>query len=224
MLAIKPQYRSGCWVISWGPGCIPLIINAASITDITAFSGNPNASSGMNPVLAAASSAADGPARPSMEPDPISSLYLLSFFSAAYAPNCAITVPPPGIIPKKLPTALPRRALGIMRLKLAHDGISLTFPLKGVRVLSLSRFRTISANPKQPNATLTIPIPSYRNVSPNVNRIVPVLISVPIQPIRIPIITIPSPFILLPETTMLIDMNPKIISLQYSAGPNRNDT
>ena len=67
----------------FGPGWTPLMMKAASISAITAFSGMPIAISGMKLVRAAASSAAAWPATPSMAPWPISCLYLLNFFSTA---------------------------------------------------------------------------------------------------------------------------------------------
>ena len=62
---------------------MPLMMNAAIISAITAFSGIPMLISGMKLVLAAASSAAAWPATPSMQPVPISSRYLLTFLSSA---------------------------------------------------------------------------------------------------------------------------------------------
>ncbi len=83
MLATRPQNRSGWVPIMLGPGWMPLTMNAASISAMTAFSGMPMAISGMKLVRAAASSAAAWPATPSMAPLPISWRYLLKRLSAA---------------------------------------------------------------------------------------------------------------------------------------------
>ncbi|CZZ88888.1 Uncharacterised protein [Bordetella ansorpii] len=66
-------------------------------------------------------------------------------------------------MPSTEPMTLPRSALGMMRLNSGQVGISLILPLKGVSVLRLSRFFTISAMPKQPSAMLIRPTPSCRN-------------------------------------------------------------
>ena len=83
MLATRPQNSSGWLAIMLGPGWMPLMMNAPSISAVTAFSGMPMLISGMKLVRAAASSAAACPATPSMAPEPISSLYLLTFLSSA---------------------------------------------------------------------------------------------------------------------------------------------
>ena len=66
-----------------GPGWMPLMMKAAIMRAMTAFSGMPMLMSGMKLVRAAASSAAACPATPSMAPEPISCLYLLNFLSTA---------------------------------------------------------------------------------------------------------------------------------------------
>ena len=83
MLATRPQNRSGWPAIMLGPGWMPLMMKAAIISAMTAFSGMPMLISGMKLVRAAASSAAACPATPSMAPVPISCLYLLTFLSRA---------------------------------------------------------------------------------------------------------------------------------------------
>ena len=60
------------------------------------------------------------------------------------------------------PTALPRSALGKMRLNSGQVGISLIVPLKGERCSWASRFLVISAMPKHPSARLTRLTPSAR--------------------------------------------------------------
>ena len=83
MLATRPQNRSGWPAIMFGPGWMPLMMKAAIISAMTAFSGMPMLINGMKLVRAAASSAAAWPATPSMAPSPISLRYLLTFLSTA---------------------------------------------------------------------------------------------------------------------------------------------
>src|SRR3569832_2218299 len=52
MDATRPQKRSGWPAIMFGPGWMPLMMNAAIISAITAFSGMPIDISGMNDVRA----------------------------------------------------------------------------------------------------------------------------------------------------------------------------
>src|SRR5512139_2885659 len=62
---IMPQNRSGLLVISSGPGWIPWMIMAPTISAMTALDGMPRVSMGMNDVWAAALLAASGEATPS---------------------------------------------------------------------------------------------------------------------------------------------------------------
>jgi hypothetical protein len=68
--AIMPQNSSGFLVITCGPGMIPWIVIAPTISAITALGGMPRVSSGMKEVWAPALLAASGPATPSMAPCP----------------------------------------------------------------------------------------------------------------------------------------------------------
>jgi len=68
MLAISPQKRAGCSTITEGPGVMPLIINAASMSAMVALPGTPNVSVGMNAHCEAALLADSGPANPSIAP------------------------------------------------------------------------------------------------------------------------------------------------------------
>ena len=68
--AIMPQNSSGCLVITCGPGTMPWIVMAPTISAITAFGGMPSVSSGMNEVCAAALLALSGAATPSIAPRP----------------------------------------------------------------------------------------------------------------------------------------------------------
>ena len=79
--AIRPQNRSGCLVITCGPGTMPWIVMAPTISAITAFGGMPRVSSGMNEVCAAALLALSGAATPSIAPLPKRSGVFDTFFS-----------------------------------------------------------------------------------------------------------------------------------------------
>ena len=68
--AIMPQNSSGCLVITCGPGTMPWMVMAPTISAITAFGGMPRVSSGINEVCAAALLALSGAATPSMTPWP----------------------------------------------------------------------------------------------------------------------------------------------------------
>ena len=70
MLAIRPQNSCGLLVITCGPGWMPLIVIAPTISAITAFGGMPSVSIGMNEVCAPALLAVSGPATPRMSPLP----------------------------------------------------------------------------------------------------------------------------------------------------------
>ena len=70
MLTTMPQNNAGCVVITWGPGWMPWMVIAPTISAITAFGGIPSVSIGMNEVCAAALLADSGPATPSMAPLP----------------------------------------------------------------------------------------------------------------------------------------------------------
>src|SRR4249920_15092 len=70
MLAIRPQKSWGLLVITWGPGWMPLIVIAPTISAITALGGMPSVSIGMNEVWAPALLALSGPATPRMLPWP----------------------------------------------------------------------------------------------------------------------------------------------------------
>ena len=50
--AIMPQNSSGCLVMTCGPGTMPWMVMAPTISAITAFGGMPSVSSGMNEVCA----------------------------------------------------------------------------------------------------------------------------------------------------------------------------
>ena len=67
---ISPQKRLGCWVITNGPGAIPWIIIAPSMSAITALDGMPRVSMGIKEVWAPALFAASGAATPSIAPVP----------------------------------------------------------------------------------------------------------------------------------------------------------
>ena len=117
-------------------------------------------------------------------------------------------------MPRKEPIALPRKALGMIRLNSAQVGMRWIVPLNGVRSSWLSRFFVISAMPKQPSATLTRPIPSARKAEFMVKRCMPLLTSVPICPSSTPIKHIAMPLSRLPVVTKLTHTNPTSIRAQ----------
>ena len=79
---IMPQKRSGFLVMTSGPGWMPWMIMAPTISAITALDGMPKVSMGMNEVCAAALLAASGAATPSTAPLPNSPGFLEIFFSS----------------------------------------------------------------------------------------------------------------------------------------------
>src|SRR5436190_7812280 len=80
--AIMPQNRSGFLVMTSGPGWMPWMIMAPTISAITALDGMPRVSIGMNEVCAAALLAASGAATPSTAPLPKIWGVLWIFFSS----------------------------------------------------------------------------------------------------------------------------------------------
>ena len=80
--AIMPQNRSGCLVMTCGPGTMPWMVMAPTINAITALGGMPRVSSGMNEVCAAALLALSGAATPSMAPRPKRDGSFATFFSS----------------------------------------------------------------------------------------------------------------------------------------------
>src|SRR6266404_8728086 len=79
--AIMPQNNSGCLLMTCGPGTMPWMVMAPTISAITAFGGMPSVSNGMNEVCAAALLALSGAATPSMAPRPNRDGSLAIFFS-----------------------------------------------------------------------------------------------------------------------------------------------
>src|SRR3989442_5031823 len=82
--AINPQNRLGLFVMTCGPGWMLWIVIAPTIIAITAFSGIPSVSSGMNDVCAPALLADSGPATPWISPLPDCEGCLASLLSDAY--------------------------------------------------------------------------------------------------------------------------------------------
>ena len=64
MLATSPQNRSGFSVITCGPGAMPYMVSAPSMSAITPLAGRPSVSMGMNLHCASALLADSGPQRP----------------------------------------------------------------------------------------------------------------------------------------------------------------
>ena len=79
---IMPQKSCGFSVITCGPGWMPWIIIAPTISAITGLGGMPSVSSGMKEVCAAALLAASGAATPRMSPLPNCEASLAIFFSS----------------------------------------------------------------------------------------------------------------------------------------------
>src|SRR5664279_73764 len=101
--AISPQNRPGLDVITCGPGWMLWIVIAPTIIAITAFSGMPRVSSGMNDVCAPALLADSGPATPWIAPLPNWDGSLAIFFSTEYEAKEDSIAPPPGRIPRMEP-------------------------------------------------------------------------------------------------------------------------
>ena len=80
--AIMPQNSSGFLVMTSGPGWMPWMIMAPTISAMTALDGMPSVSIGMNEVWAAALLAASGEATPSTAPLPKISGVFEIFFSS----------------------------------------------------------------------------------------------------------------------------------------------
>ena len=76
-----PQNSAGCSAATFGPGTMPWMIMAPTISAITGLAGMPSVSSGMNEVCAPALLADSGPATPAMAPRPNSRGVFESFFS-----------------------------------------------------------------------------------------------------------------------------------------------
>ena len=83
MEAITPQNRSGCLVITCGPGWMPWIMSAPIISAISGLVGRPSVSIGTKLVCAPALLAASGAATPSMAPLPKRDGSAAIFFSSA---------------------------------------------------------------------------------------------------------------------------------------------
>ena len=92
------------------------IVIAPTIIAITAFSGMPSVSSGMNDVCAPALLADSGPATPWIAPLPNCDGSLAIFFSIVYDANDDSIAPPPGSTPSTDPSAVPRSTAGAASL------------------------------------------------------------------------------------------------------------
>src|SRR5512137_2381392 len=85
MEAMMPQKSAGCSVITEGPGWMPWMIMAPTMSAMTGFDGMPRVSMGMKDVWAPALLADSGAATPSIIPLPKSLPYFETFFSIEYA-------------------------------------------------------------------------------------------------------------------------------------------
>src|SRR5262245_11867376 len=109
MLSTRPQTRSGRFWNSSGPGWIPYITNAPSITAVVPDPGTPSASSGTIAPAVAALFADSGPATPSIAPWPNRSGVRESRFSVAEERIDEIVAPAPGVTPIRKPITEPRQ-------------------------------------------------------------------------------------------------------------------
>ena len=67
---MRPQNSAGSSLMTFGPGVMPWMMKAPTISAITGCAGRPSVSSGMKEVWAAALLADSGPATPSIAPCP----------------------------------------------------------------------------------------------------------------------------------------------------------
>ena len=161
MLATRPQNRSGCLESIFGPGWMPLMMKAAIISAITAFSGMPEAHQ-RNEARARGGLVGGGLSGNALDAagaDLVSVLadLLVDGISgelrdrrAAAGQNAE----------ERADRAAAQRARNDA-LELAPKSASdVILPLNGVRSSRASRFLAISAMPKQPSATLTRLTPS----------------------------------------------------------------
>ena len=81
METMIPQNSAGCSIITEGPGWMPWMIIAPTMSAITGLDGMPRVSMGMNEVWAPALLADSGAATPSMAPLPNSAECFETFFS-----------------------------------------------------------------------------------------------------------------------------------------------
>src|SRR5271157_1313553 len=108
MLLTTPQKRSGWSLRRSGPGVTPWMRKAPNSTDRLTFGGIPSVRSGMKEEEAAELFADSGAATPSMAPVPNFWGSFETLFSRPYDMNDARTGPPPGRMPRKKPTRVPR--------------------------------------------------------------------------------------------------------------------
>ena len=162
--AIRPQNSCGLLVITCGPGWMPLIVIAPTISAITAFGGMPSVSIGMNevcaPALLADLGAGDALDRALAERDcadcaPSSS-------RPCRTANDASSAPPPGSTPRIEPSAVPRSTDGQASLKSRLVGHRpFTSLVKTSRCSAgWPRLAMISPKPNTPIAMTTKPMPS----------------------------------------------------------------
>ena len=79
---MTPQNRSGCSVITEGPGWIPCMMRAPIMSAMTGLDGSPRVNIGTNDIWAPALLAASGAATPSSAPCPNRSGSRDTFFSS----------------------------------------------------------------------------------------------------------------------------------------------
>ena len=167
MDAMNPQNSSGCCLIRNGPGDTPWTIMAASITAGIGPEGTPRASIGTNAPDVAELLADSGPATPATAPFPNSSGRLESLRSIAYDTKLEMMCAEPGITPIRKPSTVPRPIGAADSPHSRREGNSSRslglITAGGVGWPAVAR---ISARPKRPTATGTMPMPSPSSTTP----------------------------------------------------------
>ena len=169
MLATTPQNRSGYLVRTCGPGDMPWICRAPSMSAMAAPAGIPSVNIGMKCVRAAALFAASGPATPSIAPCPKRLGSFASWRSIAYEANELRSGPVPGKIPRNPPSAVPR-STGF------HDSFRsfrvgnrpVTLAMASAHCTGKPTFMMTSVNANRPTATATKLTASVNAGMPNV--------------------------------------------------------
>ncbi|GAF21565.1 hypothetical protein JCM19047_1250 [Bacillus sp. JCM 19047] len=111
ILLMSVHTRSGLFSNNKGPGVIPIMTNAPSITAVVPDPGIPIVNIGMSDPTAAELLADSGATSPSTAPLPNSSFRFDSCFSVEYASKEEIVPPDPGKTPRKKPSG-PLRKIG----------------------------------------------------------------------------------------------------------------
>ena len=172
---MRPQNSAGSSLMTFGPGVIPWMMKAPTISAITGCAGRPRVSSGMNEVWAAALLADSGAATPSMAPCPNVSGLLGDALLDGVRGERRQDVAAAGQDAERRAergAAQDRGDDAAESSRVSHR--FLTVLISTERVSSSSRLRRISATPNMPTATETKLMPEYSSRAPKVKRGVPV--------------------------------------------------